>query len=268
MPTFRISPSFDMHYVIDEFTDPWIKAETILLLHGNSESGRAWYGWVPHMARQYRLVRPDMRGFGKSTPMARDFKWTLDVIIRDYAALMDMLQIEKFHIVAAKIGGIVGRAFAARLPERVQTLTLVGVPPPSRANKPPMTAEFERHGVGHWAARTMKARLGDEFPPEGLDWWTQFMGGTAVSSQVGFMTTIPYSDIRAEASKIDCPSLVITTEGSGLASVEDTRAWQMEIPNSRLVVLPGNSHHVAASAPDRCAKETLAFLSGQAMAMK
>jgi len=46
--------------------------------HGNRESGAAWYGWVPTLARRYRVVRPDTRGFGKSTPVPRDFPWTLD----------------------------------------------------------------------------------------------------------------------------------------------------------------------------------------------
>lgn len=72
MPTFTHSPDFTMHYVVDDYTDPWRESETILMLHGNAESGAAWYAWVPHLARHYRVVRPDMRGFGESTPMPRD----------------------------------------------------------------------------------------------------------------------------------------------------------------------------------------------------
>ena len=80
-----------MHYEVDDFTDPWREPETVLLLHGNAESGDAWYGWVPHLARHYRVVRPDMRGFGASTPMPRDFPWTFDRLIEDFTSLMDRL---------------------------------------------------------------------------------------------------------------------------------------------------------------------------------
>ena len=73
MPTARITPDLEMHYLVDDFTDPWKKAETILMIHGNAERGFAWYGWVPHLARQFRVVRPDTRGFGESTVMPRDF---------------------------------------------------------------------------------------------------------------------------------------------------------------------------------------------------
>lgn len=132
MPTFRPTPDLDMHYEVDDFTDPWGSPQTILMLHGNAESGAAWYGWVPTLARHYHVVRPDMRGFGASTPMPRDFPWTLDVIIDDYTRLMDHLDIDRFHLVGAKIGGTIARAFAARQPERVTTLTVVGTPPPLR----------------------------------------------------------------------------------------------------------------------------------------
>ena len=81
MPTFPIPPNLDMHYEVDDYTDPWRTPATVLMLHGNAESGAAWYGWVPHLAPWYRVVRPDMRGFGASTPMPRDFPWTLDLLI-------------------------------------------------------------------------------------------------------------------------------------------------------------------------------------------
>ena len=108
MPVLPLSPGVDLNYVVDDYTDPWTKPETILLCHGNNESHRAWYGWVPHLARHYRVVRPDMRGFGDSTPMKRDFPWTLDGVIEDYIKLMDYLGVAKFHLVGAKIGGVIG----------------------------------------------------------------------------------------------------------------------------------------------------------------
>lgn len=265
MPKLQVSPELEMFYLVDDFTDPWSKPETILLLHGNAESSAAWYAWVPHLARRYRVVRPDMRGFGQSSPMPRDFPWTLDVMIDDYMRLMDTLEIERFHLVGAKIGGTIARAFAARRAERVQTLSVIGTPPPFRAgaetNIPAVVAEFENHSVEHWARRTMGARLGATFPPEGVEWWIQFMSRTAVSTQVGFMRTIAYADIRADVARIACPTLVITNEGSAIASVEQTRAWQQTIPNSSLLVLPGDSYHVAVSDADRCAQAVLDFIT-------
>ena len=263
MPTFAVSADAELHYHVDDFTDPWTEPETIVLLHGNAESSLAWYAWVPLLARRFRTVRPDMRGYGASTPMPRDFPWTLDVIIDDYTRLLDSLGERRFHLVGAKIGGVVARAFAARRPERVTTLTVIGSPPPLRKGAeriPALTEEFERQGIEHWARRTMAGRLGDRFPSEGVEWWIKFMARAPLSTIVGFNATINYSDIRADVAKIRCPTLVITTEESGLASVEETRAWQEMIPKSELLVIPGNSYHVAASDAERCAQAVLDFI--------
>ena len=268
MPTLPIPPDLNLYYVVDDYTDPWHEPSTVLMLHGNAESSAAWYRWVPQLGHRYRLVRPDMRGFGASTPMPRDFPWTLDVIIDDFCRLMDALHIERFHLLGAKIGGTIARAFAARRPDRVRTLTVVGTPPPLRVGAaervPDLTEMFEKQGVEYWAKQNMGDRLGSAFPPEGVAWWTAFMARTEVSTQLGFMKTIACADIREDLPNITCPTLVITTEGSGLASVEETRAWQQTIPDSELIVLPGDSYHVAATHAVPSAQATLDFIERRA----
>jgi len=265
MPTFRPSADLDMHYQVDDFTDPWRQPATILMLHGNAESGLAWYAWVPKLARNFRVVRPDMRGFGQSTPMPANHAWTLDQLTDDFCRLMDHLGVARFHLVGAKIGGTIARAFAARRPERLMTLTVVGTPPPFRVGAaervPDLIRDFETRGVEYWARQNMGDRLGSTFPPEGVQWWSKFMGRTAVSTQIGFMGTIACADITTDLPKIACPTLVITTEQSGLGSVEDMRAWQRQIPDSELLVLQGNSYHVAATHADQAAEATLAFIA-------
>ena len=54
MPTARITPDLEMHYEVDDYTDPWTQSETVLLLHGNAESAAMWFGWVPTIARHFR----------------------------------------------------------------------------------------------------------------------------------------------------------------------------------------------------------------------
>jgi 3-oxoadipate enol-lactonase len=265
MANIRVSPDLDMHYQLDDFTDPWREPQTILMLHGNAESGLAWYAWVPKLARQSRVVRPDMRGFGESTPMPLDYPWSLDRLVGDFCLLMDHLEVQRFHLVGAKIGGTIARAFAARRPKRVITLTVVGTPPPLRVGAaervPDLIRDFETHGVEYWARQNMGDRLGTAFPTEGFEWWTEFMGRTAVSTQIGFMGTIACADIRADLPNIACPTLVITTENSGLATVEETQEWQRQIRDSELLVLPGDSYHVAATHAERAAEATLDFIA-------
>lgn len=264
MPTLRAAPDLDLYYRIDDFTDPWTRPPAVLMLHGLAESGEAWFAWVPHLVRRFRVVRPDMRGFGRSTPMPEDHPWRLDRVVDDFIALMDHLGEATFHVVAAKIGGTVARRLAARHPQRVTTLTVAGTPPPYRdtvaARAEAWSKDIREHGMAGWARHTMAGRLGDDFPAAGVEWWIELMGRTTASSVLGSVLPVPAADIRGDLPNIRCPTLVITTSASGLGSVEETRAWQERIPHSRLLVLPGTSYHVAASHADRCAEETLRFM--------
>jgi 3-oxoadipate enol-lactonase len=71
LPVLRVTPDLELHYQVDDCADPWCKSQAMMLLQGNAESGAAWFAWVPHLARHFRVVRPDMRGFGQSTPMRK-----------------------------------------------------------------------------------------------------------------------------------------------------------------------------------------------------
>jgi pimeloyl-ACP methyl ester carboxylesterase len=268
MLKLRLDDGCLLHYVVDDYTDPWRQPESVVLLHGLGESGAVWFGWVPHLARRLRVVRPDMRGFGASTPMPAGFAWSIERLVADVVALIDALGCARVHLVGAKLAGTVARALAARHPDRVLTLSVVGSPPPlwpGRADRlPALIAELRQLGVAEWARRSMGSRLGERFPPAGVAWWAELMGRTDMESQIGFMSRIETADIRADLPRIACPTLVITTEGSGVASVDETRGWQERIAGSELLVVPGGSYHVAASDPDHCARQTLAFIERRA----
>ena len=129
METFLERPDrCKLYYRVDDFTDPWRAAPTALFVHGLAESSEAWRGWVPHFARHFRVVRVDLRGFGRSTPMPAEFKWTMDALLDDLTALIRHLGCERVHLIGAKSGGSMALKLAADHPELVETL--VGVTPP------------------------------------------------------------------------------------------------------------------------------------------
>ena len=266
MALANITPDLQMYYEVDDFAEPWREHDTVLLLHGNAESGEVWYGWMPQLAAALRVVRPDMRGFGRSTPMPRDHAWSPDRIADDYVALMDQLGIDRFHVVGAKVGGTMALRFAARHPSRVQTLTVLGSPTrgadaASRYNS--WVKGIEANGVESWARETMSGRLGSEFPREGYEWWIKLMGRTPLSTQLGFIAAVPGVDVTGDLPNIRCPTLVITTQDNPLYPVEKIKSWQTRIPRSELLVLPSRSYHVAATEAAQCARATLEFIKRQ-----
>ena len=77
MPLLRRTGRPTLLYRVDDYTDPWKHAGTILLQLGFGLSSRFWYSWVPYLSRFYRVVRPDMRGLGLSS---KDFDLDLHKI--------------------------------------------------------------------------------------------------------------------------------------------------------------------------------------------
>jgi len=53
-PPSTSAPGLSINYEDDCFAAPWTTPETVVLVHGNSESSRAWTQWVPYLAGTYR----------------------------------------------------------------------------------------------------------------------------------------------------------------------------------------------------------------------
>jgi 3-oxoadipate enol-lactonase len=267
MPLIRTAPDLQTWYCIDDFTDPWSAAPWIVLMHGVAESSDAWFAWIPHLARRYKVLRFDVRGFGRSTAMPRDHDWSFERIGADLLSLTRLLEIPAFHLVSAKVGGTMALQFASTAPAALQSLTVLGTPVVTASAKDSgySSDEIERFGVGHWARRTMRNRLGSALPPAAQEWWARMMEATPASTQAGFMDFLPSIDVRPLLPHIACPTLVVTTGAAGneaknITDLEQTRAWQRSIPRSELAVIANDSFHVAATAPDAAAQATLAFI--------
>ena len=50
----------DRYFRDEYFGEPWRTPQAVVLIHGALESGIVWYAWVPALARQYRVLRPDL----------------------------------------------------------------------------------------------------------------------------------------------------------------------------------------------------------------
>ena len=126
MGTVEIRPGVSMAYEDDWFGEPWTAPETVVMVHGNSESSRAWTCGCRTCRGKYRVVRPDLPGFAPpgtaglrleraSSQPTSDFSWTRS-------------EIERCHLVGAKYGGSACMQFASDQPHRFLSLCLFGSP--------------------------------------------------------------------------------------------------------------------------------------------
>jgi 3-oxoadipate enol-lactonase len=260
----EVEPGIRLHVAIDDFTDPWRSAGTILMVHSMGQNLEAWRGWVPHLARDFRVVRFDVRGFGRSTPMAETAHWSIERLHADIEAVMDFAGCAAMHIVGSQSGGSVALTLAARRPARVQSVVAVapmitGTPDVSRWQK-----QIEAEGVLAWARDTMAGRLGSGASVEQVDYWaTHIQGNTPVSTLRGYLPWVPGVDIRPELDQIRCRTLIMTTTGSHLRPLDGVKAYQEKIPDSELMVIEGDAWHPAGAYPDICAPAACRFFQAK-----
>jgi len=105
-------------------------AEPIIFLHGFPESHRTWRAVAPDLARDFRVVAPDQRGFGESDKPEGVEQYKTDRILEDLIALADALGIGRFTLVGHDWGGAVAWLAALRHPDRIQRLVIVNAPHP------------------------------------------------------------------------------------------------------------------------------------------
>ena len=105
MPTVRLEDGLEMYYEDHDFTDPWRTPETVVMHHGNSKSSLLWYPWVPLLAGNYRVVRMDARGFGRSTVPAPGYDWSLEGFALDLKRFLDALGLDRVHLIGETVGG-------------------------------------------------------------------------------------------------------------------------------------------------------------------
>jgi pimeloyl-ACP methyl ester carboxylesterase len=238
----------DRFFRDDWFGEPWGMPEAVVLIHGALESGVVWFAWVPALAKEYRVLRPDLPGCGLSTVPA-GFEWSFPSLARYIASVLDKAGVESAHIVGAKTGGPVAMQFAADFPARTRSLCVVSGPASviSITNPSPVP----QHD-----------RLGSSASAEMVEYWNAMEKAAPQAGTQGLNAALANFDLERDGvlQRIAAPSLVITADRSALQSVEKARRYQMAIPASRLVVLQSDAYHIAVANPDECIANVLAFI--------
>ena len=95
----------------------------LCFLHGFTLDHRMWTADAEHFNRWYRVIVPDAKGHGQSdapvTGYSREHR------VEDLARLLDVLEIDKIHLVGLSMGGSTGIGLALKYPDRLASLTLV-----------------------------------------------------------------------------------------------------------------------------------------------
>lgn len=242
----------------------------LLLIHAGVADSRMWDDQFAVFAQQYRVIRYDMRGFGRSSVPAGPF-----ANYEDAAALLDFLGIKKAHLIGISFGGKIALDFTFAYPERVASLVLAA-PSVEGEQSSPEIQQFnqeeemllERGDLE--AATELNLRMWVDGPrrtPKEVD--------PAVRKRVYEMQyhafTIPIPDKAAELplqppaitrlAEIRVPTLLIVGQYDFPSKLKTAEQLTAEIPQARLIVIPGAAHMVNMEQPEEFNKVLLDFPS-------
>jgi pimeloyl-ACP methyl ester carboxylesterase len=215
----------------------------LVFLHGATSLGRSDFAaQIPLFSRAFRLYVPDARGHGRTRWDAADgFRY--DWLVDDLAAFVDGVGIETFHLVGFSMGAMTALQYAVRRPERLRTLTVVGIttqrePRVSVARRlmDPERADREEPA---WVAEL--GRRHDAGQGEGA--WRRLL--PAIAADVAVQPLLGPGDLR----RIDPPALVACGDRDPFVPVDHAWGLKRQLPNGRLFVVPDCGHEVMSRKP-------------------
>jgi pimeloyl-ACP methyl ester carboxylesterase len=240
------------------------KGPAVVLVHGGLVDSRQWDDQMKEFAKHHRVVRYDLRGFGRSAAAPQPFSH-----IEDLRALMDFLKIERATVVGLSLGGIIAADIALEHPERVDRLVLVGAglrgdkqPPDKDAMK---AYEAAIKGIAEEFVNVIMksglyAAVREGTPAYSRLRQMMLENFKALSTLAPGFLKYPAQPTIERLGQIKAPTLVIIggEDAQSLKNVADTLA--AGIPGARKVVIPGASHHPPVERPNEFNKAVLSFL--------
>ena len=98
------------------------QGDALVFVSGLNGVGRYWAPQLPLFSKHFRVITYDQRGTGGSDRIQREF--SVDQMAEELLGLMDVLNIERAHIVGMSTGGAIGQTIAIAHPQRVKKLVL------------------------------------------------------------------------------------------------------------------------------------------------
>lgn len=263
------------HYFDDDFSDPWRNSSTILIQHGFARHAAFWYHWVPVLARQYRVIRRDARGHGRSSYPDKEtvpaYTYDAETICAEIIDMLDQLKLSKVHFLGESTSGMIGEILAVKYPDRLHSLIICSSPtylPPAATNLfafghqdwPTACRELGARG---WAEKLSQVPGTVSVPePAYLQWWIDQISLSSAEGLAGYAEFLCTLDARPFLKRIKTPILILAPANSAATTVEEQRGIQRLVEGARLEVIHGKGHEIYVDMAEECQKAVLSFLSG------
>ena len=207
------------------------QGEPLVLLHGYTGSSADWELFLPDLAKEYRLVMPDLRGHGRSTNPSMTFSFRQAAL--DMFALLDHLGIDQIKAIGMSGGGNTLLHMATQQPGRVAAMVLVSAASyyPAQARTVMRDYTVDRLTDEEWRIQRQRHQHGDE------QIRALFRHGQAFKDDYHDMNFIP-----PLLSTITARTLIVYGDRDPLYPLHIAVEMSTAIPRSYLWIVPNGGH--------------------------
>lgn len=239
------------------YTDQGFGDETIVFSHGLLWSHKMFADQIEFLQARFRVIAYDHRGQGQSEVTG---PFDMDTVAADAAELIRKLCDGPVHFVGLSMGGFVGMRLAARFPELIKSLILLG----TSANSEPVEnlPKYKTlNGIVKWlgvvppiANKVMKIMfadswLNDPLNTQKIDFWKSELKANKRNVTGAVEGVIYRRGVEDELPGISCPTMVIVGDEDIATKPLKSKFIQMSIPKSKLHRIIGAGHSSSIEKP-------------------
>ena len=247
----------------------------VLLVHAFPTAHGLWDHQIEALGQRFRLIRPDLRGFGQS-PVPEP-PYSMEDFAGDLIRLLDRLELETVNYAGISMGGMIGQVLTLAHPERVQSLALCMTTSAVPADTPP------EGDPAYYISASLFGRAVQRAEAEGMEpiiamcldrWFTPDFQASAAAQRVaaiirgntpkgyrGGVDAMTAFNVTERLAGIRQPTLVMPgalDQGTPVSCSETIAAC---IPDARLEVIADARHIAIVEQPEACNRHLLDHLN-------
>ncbi len=247
-----------------EITGP-AGAPVVVLASSIGTTAALWDPQVGGLADQFRVLRYDHRGHGRSEVPPGPY--AIAELGADVVALLDQLDLERVSFCGLSLGGMVGMWLATHAPERIDRLALACTAP--QLGPPEMWADraatVRAEGTAALVEPVLQRWFTADFVerhPVTVERVAAMLRATPAEGYAACCDAIRVMDQRADLPSITAPTLVLAGADDPSTPPAVAQSISAAIPGSTLVVLPGAAHLANIAQPELFGAALRAHLTG------
>ncbi|MEA2460438.1 MAG: hypothetical protein QOH90_615 [Actinomycetota bacterium] len=240
------------------YSDSGGEGTAVLLLPAFPLNSKMWEPQVSELGERYRMITPDLKGFGASDAPEDPSGYSMDSYADDLSGLLDELGLDRVAVVGLSMGGYVAFSMLRRNRKQVRALVFADTraeadPPEGVAKRTGQQEQIRKDGTAGLIEALSGALLGattKEKRPEVVERAKTLMDNPAA----GFIGALEAMKKRVDSTddlaRIDVPTLVIVGEEDGVTPPDAARRIHEHVGGSRLVTIPEAGHLSNLEAPE------------------